>query len=136
LLEINGRAGQVSGIRKYLVRVMLLLLLLLDIIKAHEAISFADGKKLFRIIKDGINSKRKITVDFSEVTFVTVPFLNAAFGQLFKYFKEDEINNHLIIINLKDDTKQLLEEVIERSKEYYNDPESFTEIVNDIIYGI
>ncbi|MZQ48613.1 MAG: DUF4325 domain-containing protein [Bacteroidales bacterium] len=115
---------------------MLLLLLLLDIIKAHEAISFADGKKLFRIIKDGINSKRKITVDFSEVTFVTVPFLNAAFGQLFKYFKEDEINNHLIIINLKDDTKQLLEEVIERSKEYYNDPESFTEIVNDIIYGI
>lgn len=115
---------------------MLILLLLLDIIKSDEAISFADGNKLFRIIKGAIKSKQNITVDFSEVTFVTVPFLNAAFGQLFKYFKEDEINNHLKIINLKDDTKLLLEEVIERYKEYYNDPESFTEIVNDMIYGI
>lgn len=124
------------GISKYYFKVMLILLLLLDIIKADEAISFADGNKLFRIIKDAIKSKQNITVDFSEVTFVTVPFLNAAFGQLFKYFKEDEINNHLKIINLKDDTKLLLEEVIERYKEFYKDPESFTEIVNDMIYGI
>jgi hypothetical protein len=114
----------------------MLLLLLLNYIKATEAITFEDGDTLFRLVSDVIKSKRNIVIDFSEITFVTTPFLNAAFGQLHEHFTEDEINSHLKIVKLNESTQLLLDEVHLKSKEFYSNPESFTEIVDNIIYGI
>ncbi|MBN1181134.1 MAG: STAS-like domain-containing protein [Bacteroidales bacterium] len=115
---------------------MLLLLLLSNYIKAKEAISFEDGNRLYRKIYSVIKSKKIIRVDFSEIDFVTAPFLNAAFGQLYEHFTESEINDHLIITNLNESAKQLLDDVVLRAKEFYSNPGSFNEIANNIIYGV
>ena len=113
-----------------------MLLLLFDYFKAKEAISYEDGEKLFLTLSSSIKSGNYIVVDFSEVTFVTATFLNAAFGKLLEIFSEAEIEGHVRIINMDDGTKLLLDEVLLRSKDYYSDPESFTETVNNILYGI
>lgn len=134
MLEIHERAGIVSGINKENIRAMLLLLF--NYLKTKEAISYEDGEKLFLTISDSIKAGISIVVDFSEVSFVTATFLNAAFGQLVEIFTEKEIKGRLRIINMDDGTKLLLDEVLLRSKEYYSDPESFTETANNILYGI
>lgn len=113
-----------------------MLLLLFNYLKAKEAISYEDGEKLYHEISSSIKSGNITIVDFSEVTLVTATFLGAAFGKLFEIFSEKEIKDQLDFINTDDGTKLLIDEVLLRSKEYYSDPESFSQTTNDIIYGI
>lgn len=113
-----------------------MLLLLANQLKAKEAISYEEGEKLFLLISSSIKSKVITIVDFSEVAFVTAPFLNAAFGQLHEVFTNEEIKKHLLIINIENGTKLLLDEVFLRSQEFITDPDSFTKTANSILYGI
>lgn len=113
-----------------------MLLLLFNYLKAKEAISYEDGERLFHEISSSIKSGRITIVDFSGVSLVTATFLNAAFGKLLEVFTENEIKGRLDFINTDDGTKLLIEEVLLRSKEYYSDPEAFTQTTNDIMYGI
>lgn len=114
---------------------MLLLLLIQEIIKENNAITFEDGNILFERISEVIKYKGKVELDFSQITSISATFLSASVGQLHEHFSDDAISRSLTITNLKDDYKDLLSNVIMRSKVYKQDSESFEDIVENVIYG-
>jgi len=59
------------------------------------------------------------------VTCLTPAFLNAAIGQLYSLFSENEIRARLKVTDLEPDDQALLKRVVDTAKEYFKDPERF-----------
>jgi len=53
---------------------------------------------------------------------LTSAFLNAAIGQLYGNFTEEEIRNALTVKDIEQDDLALLSRVIETAKEYFKNP--------------
>jgi len=66
-----------------------------------------------------------VTVSFLNVSSLTSAFLNAAIGQLYGSFSENEIRSKLKVADLEPDDRELLKRVVDTAKEYFKDPERF-----------
>ena len=100
-------------------------LLLKDILQHDTAITYEDGEKVYALISQAFIEKKKVILDFQDITLVIPAFLHAAIGELYKDFDSDFLNNHLILKNIEGTNKVLLDMVIKYTKQYIADPEAF-----------
>jgi len=70
-------------------------------------------------------------LSFHNVSTLTSAFLNAAIGQLYGEFSEEQIRALLKVQDMQSDDLALLKRVVETAKEYFKDPQKFDQAVRD-----
>ncbi len=89
-----------------------------DIIGSQLCISAEDGQKVFEKIVVLLRQGKQVTMIISL-------FLNAAIGQLYNEFNEDELKSGLTVSGLADDDLAMLKRVLDNARRYYANPRSF-----------
>ena len=104
-----------------------------DVVGAGICVDAADGQKVYGAIREKIIQKKRVIISFEEVTRVTTAFLNAAVGQLYGEFKEDEVREFMgPPIHADQHQLSRLKLVVERAKAYFGNPEKARESFSKI----
>jgi hypothetical protein len=59
-----------------------------------------DGELLYQFIREALNSKRTVTLDFEDIDLVSFSFLNACIGRLYNQYDRQFLAENLRIENL------------------------------------
>ncbi|MFQ5684466.1 MAG: STAS-like domain-containing protein [Candidatus Binatia bacterium] len=102
-----------------------LTLSVLEVVGSPLCVASDDGQKVYQRIAAAIKEGQSVTVSFLNVSSLTSAFLNAAIGQLYGSFSENEIRAKLKVTDLEPDDRLLLKRVVDTAKEYFKDPERF-----------
>jgi hypothetical protein len=105
----------------------------LSVVGNKFCVKAEDGEKVYELIKKAISEKRKIELSFSDIELLLPVFLNAAIGDLYKDFPEEEIEQYLSVKDLTRSGTISLRNVIETSIDYFKDPEAFEKTINEIL---
>lgn len=85
--------------------------------------SAQDGNRVHDAIRGEIEKDNRVTISFSGVTRMTTAFLNAAVGQLYGEYSEEQIRRHLAPpIEAEPWHLNRLKLVVDRAKMYFKDP--------------
>ena len=92
-----------------------------------------DGQKVYDRLAAALQADRPITLSFHNVTTLTSAFLNAAIGQLYGPFSEEQIRSRLKVENIEPDDRALLKRVVDNAKLYFKDPQRFDQVVRETL---
>ena len=104
-----------------------------EIVGSQVCVASHDGQKVYDRIASALQEDRSVTVSFVNVSGVTSAFLNAAIGQLYGTFREEQIRSRLRVKDMQPDDLALLKRVVETAKQYFKDPKRFNEAVQETI---
>jgi len=79
-----------------------------DIIGNTLCIASEDGQKIFDKLVPLIRNGKHIVISFERVSIIISLFLNAAIGQLYGTFTEEQIRSQLEVSNLAEDDIEML----------------------------
>jgi hypothetical protein len=102
-----------------------LTLSIFEIVGSPLCVASDDGQKVHDRVAAALKEGQSVTVSFLNVTSLTSAFLNAAIGQLYSSFTEDEIRSKLKVTDIQADDRAQLKRVVDTAKEYFKDPERF-----------
>lgn len=98
---------------------------LTDIVGGPLCVSVEDGQTVFEKIAPLLREGRKVELSFQGVETVISAFLNAAIGQLYGEFTEDQIRNLVSVKDMAQDDLVMLKRVVENAKLYFANREKF-----------
>ena len=101
----------------------------------NSAIRVDDGTRIYQKIDAAISNGRSITLDFQSIDLIIPAFLNAAIGQLYSKYSDENLNSKIELKNIKPEDDRLIKKGIERVKEFMNNRADFEETMNGLIYG-
>ena len=104
-----------------------------EIVGSPLCVASDDGQRVYDRIASALKEDRNVTVSFVNVSSLTSAFLNAAIGQLYGSFSEDQIRSQLKVKDMQADDLALLKRVVETAKEYFEDPKRFDKAVREVI---
>jgi hypothetical protein len=104
-----------------------------EIVGSPLCVASDDGQRVYDRIASAFKEDRNVTLSFLNVSSVTSAFLNAAIGQLYGTFKEDQIRSKLQVKDMQPDDLALLKRVVDTAKEYFKDPKRFNKAVQEAI---
>lgn len=104
-----------------------------EIVGSPLCVASSDGQKVHDRLAAALKENRKVTLSFHNVANLTSAFLNAAIGQLYGTFSEEEIRSLLKVKNLQQDDLELLKRVVDTAKEYFRDPDRFNRATEEIL---
>jgi STAS-like domain of unknown function (DUF4325) len=103
------------------------------LINGQYAICCEDGTKLYEKIKDCLERKQAIAVDFSGIKICASPFLSQAIGRLFADFEAEDAQKVIDnIVNLNPDFQRTLNRCVNTSRKYYGE-RAFAQKVDSVI---
>lgn len=108
-------------------------------ISAFEAVgspfcvASSDGQKIYDHLTAALKMDRSIALSFRNVTTLTAAFLNAAIGQLYGIFSEEQIRSRLKVVDIEPNDLALLKRVVETAKLYFKDPGRFDRVIQEIM---
>lgn len=88
-------------------------------------VSADDGQIIHDAIGEIIRTNQSVHVSFDGVSILISAFLNAAIGQLYGEFSEEQIRAQLTVSGLSPDDLILLKRVIENAKVYFRNRRSY-----------
>jgi len=94
-------------------------------------VASSDGQKVYDRVMAALKEGRNVTLSFRNVTTLTSAFLNAAIGQLYGVFSEDQIRALLTVEDMQQDDIALLKRVVETAKQYFKDPQKFDQALRE-----
>ena len=92
-----------------------------------------DGQRVHDRIAAAFKEGSNVTVSFLNVSSLTSAFLNAAIGQLYGSFTENDIRSKLKVKDIDPDDLALLKRVVETAKQYFKDPKRFNKAVQEAV---
>jgi STAS-like domain of unknown function (DUF4325) len=104
-----------------------------EIVGTRLCVASEDGQRVYDRIAAVLKENRAVSLSFRNVTSLTSAFLNAAIGQLYGSFTEDEIRSRLRVRDMEPDDLALLKRVVDTAKEYFKDPHRFEQAVADAL---
>ena len=104
-----------------------------EIVGSQLCVASDDGQKVYDRIALALKAGRRVTVSFLNITGLTSAFLNAAIGQLYGSFTEEQIRSLLEVQDMQPDDIALLKRVVETAKQYFKDPERFQQAVHEAL---
>jgi len=104
-----------------------------EIVGSQLCVASDDGQKVYDRIALALKKGRGVTVSFLNITGLTSAFLNAAIGQLYGSFTEEQIRSLLKVQDMQLDDLALLKRVVETAKQYFKDPERFQQAVREVL---
>jgi hypothetical protein len=102
-----------------------------DIVGGPLCTSSDDGQLVHDRIAPLVRQGKRVALSFAQVDTVISAFLNAAIGQLYGEFKEEEIRDRLLLRDMAPEDLVLLKRVVENAKAYFKDPKRFTQAVGE-----
>jgi uncharacterized protein DUF4325 len=90
-----------------------------------------DGQRVYDRIASAFKEDKNVTLSFLNVSNLTSAFLNAAIGQLYGTFSEDQVRAKLKVKEMQPDDLALLKRVVDTAKQYFKDPKRFNRAVQD-----
>jgi len=93
-----------------------------------------DGEKVHKEVAAAIRQGDKVCLSFEGVEDLTSAFLNAAVGQLYGEFSEEQLREVLLPpMEATPDELVLLKRVVERAKDFFKDPEKYRRAAHEIL---
>lgn len=102
-----------------------------EVVGSPLCVASDDGQKVYKRIATALRESKNVTLTFHNISTLTSAFLNAAIGQLYGEFGEDQIRALLNVQDMQPDDMLLLKRVVETAKEYFKDPQRFDQAVRD-----
>jgi hypothetical protein len=102
-----------------------------DIVGGPLCTSSDDGQLVYDRIAPLLRGGQRVALSFARIDTVISAFLNAAIGQLYGEFKDDEIRERLAIRDMAPEDLVLLKRVVENAKAYFKDPKRFTQAIGE-----
>lgn len=102
-----------------------------DVVGGSLCVASDDGKLVHDKIAPLLREGKKVALSFTQVDTVISAFLNAAIGQLYGEFKEEDIREQLTVRDMAPEDLVLLKRVVENAKAYFKDPKRFTQAVGE-----
>lgn len=102
-----------------------------EIVGSPLCVASGDGQKVFDRLAAVLKESRSVTLSFHNVSTLTSAFLNAAIGQLYGAFSEEQIRSLLKVQDMQADDLALLKRVVETAKQYFKDPKKFDQAVQE-----
>ncbi len=110
-----------------------LVLSVFEIVGSPFCVASDDGQKVFERIAAAMKEKRAVSLSFHNIQSLTSAFLNAAIGQLYGSFTEDQIRAQLKVRDIQPDDLALLKRVVETAKEYFRNPNRINGVVREVL---
>lgn len=98
-------------------------------------VAAGDGQIIHDRIAAAIRNKQTVIVSFANVDTLISAFLNAAIGQLYGEFTDEEIRHSLQVTDLAADDLNLLKRVIDNAKVYFQNRKGFDEAWKEEVDG-
>ena len=92
-----------------------------------------DGQKVYDRLAAALKADRSIVLSFRYITTLTSAFLNAAIGQLYEAFTEEQIRSRLKVEDIEQDDLALLKRVVDNAKLYFEDPQRFDQAFQETV---
>ena len=92
-----------------------------------------DGQKIYDRLNTALKANQYVALSFHNVTALTAAFLNAAIGQLYGTFSEEQIRSQLRIVDEKQDDLALLKRVVDNAKVYFKDPKRYDQAIRKVL---
>lgn len=108
-----------------------LVLSIFEIVGSQLCVASGDGQKVYDRLAPALKEGGNVTLSFRNITTVTSAFLNAAIGQLYGSFREEQIRSLLVVQDIQPDDLALLKRVVETAKQYFKDPDRFDQAVRE-----
>jgi len=102
-----------------------------EVVGSDLCVASGDGQKVYEQIKAVLKEGRRVELSFHNVESLTSAFLNAAVGQLYGEFTENQIREGLKVSDMEQDDMVLLKRVVDTAKAYFKDPDRFTKTMNE-----
>lgn len=102
-----------------------------EVVGSPLCVASGDGQKVYERIAAALRESRNVAISFHNISTLTSAFLNAAIGQLYGKFSEEQIRALLKVQDMQPDDMALLKRVVETAKEYFKDPQKFDQAVRD-----
>jgi hypothetical protein len=97
----------------------------MQIVGSPLCVASSDGQKVYDQLSVALKEQHSVMLSFRNVEILTSAFLNAAIGQLYGAFSEEQIRAFLQVEDIEMDDLELLKQVVETAKHYFSDPEKF-----------
>ena len=104
-----------------------------EIVGSRLCVASSDGQKVYDRLATALAANRCIILSFHNVATLTSAFLNAAIGQLYGSFSEDQIRSQLKVVDVEQDDLALLKRVVDTAKLYFKDPQRFDQVVREVM---
>ena len=104
-----------------------------EVVGGHLCVASNDGQKVYDRLAAALKADRSIALSFRNVTTLTSAFLNAAIGQLYGAFSEEQIRSRLKVEDIEQDDLALLKRVVDNAKLYFKDPQRFDQVVRETL---
>lgn len=106
-----------------------------EIVGSSLCVASSDGQKVHDRLVAALKEGRIVTLSFNNITTMTSAFLNAAIGQLYSAFTEEQIRTLLRVQDMQADDLALLKRVVETAKLYFKDPQKFDQAMQETLGG-
>ena len=103
-----------------------------DIVGGPLCVSSEDGQVIHDKIAPLIREGQKVVVSFDRVETMISAFLNAAIGQLYGEFTEEQIRSSLTVRDMAPEDMALLKRVVDNAKLYFKDPDRYKRAVQPL----
>ena len=104
-----------------------------EVVGGPLCVASSDGQKVYDRLTAALKADRHIALSFHKVTMLTAAFLNAAIGQLYGTFDEEQIRSRLKVGNVESDDLALLKRVVDNAKLYFKDRQRFDQVVRETL---
>ncbi|MGH8547814.1 MAG: STAS-like domain-containing protein [Methylococcales bacterium] len=104
-----------------------------EVVGSPLCVASGDGQKVYERLALALIDGKSVSISFHNVSTLTSAFLNAAIGQLYGEFSEEQIRALLKVQDMQPDDLALLKRVVETAKEYFKDPQKFNQAVRDTL---
>ncbi len=104
-----------------------------EVVGNVSCVAADDGQEIYERSAAIIESGRNVVLSFVNVTRLTSAFLNTAIGQLYSKFTEQQVRDHLKVVEMGADDLGLLKRVVDTAKSYFKDPRRFDRAREEIV---
>ena len=104
-----------------------------EVVGDSLCVASSDGQKIYDRLDAALKANQGVALSFRNVTVLTSAFLNAAIGQLYGTFSEEQIRDLLMVEDMEQDDLALLKRVVDNAKLYFKNPEKFNQSVQETL---
>lgn len=104
-----------------------------EIVGSSLCVASGDGQKVYERLHTALKTNRNVVLSFYNVTTLTSAFLNAAIGQLYWKFDEDQIRSLLKVEDVEQDDLALLKRVVDNAKLYFKNAQNINQVIPETL---
>lgn len=96
-----------------------------DIVGGPLFVSAEDGQRVYEKISPLLRDGHRVVLSFDQVETMISTFLNAAVGQLYGEFSENQIRDLLTVQDMSQEDMLMLKRVVDNAKTYFKNRKEF-----------